>query len=297
MKKLLNLAASFVAVSVIVALTSCSAQTPKAQLKTDVDSLSYAVGIAQTMQGLDMYLSQLGVDSTNMADFIKGVEEGSKFDPENKKASAHAAGMQIGQMIVQQWVPGMTQQFFGNDSTLKISKTNLVAGFIAGATNKGLLMSKEEAQAFSTTKGQEIREKAMEAQYAEKKAADLKWLEENKSKEGVQVTASGLQYKVVKEGTGPKPTPADRVKVHYIGTKIDGSEFDSTAKHGGEPFEFSVGGGVIPGWIEGVQLMNVGSKYIFYVPYNLAYGAEGHPGSIDPFSTLVFEVELLEIVK
>ncbi len=296
MKKLLGFAATFVAVSVIVALTSCSAQTPKAQLKSDVDSLSYAIGIAQTMQGLDMYLSQLGVDSTNMADFIKGVEEGSKFNPENKKEAARAAGLQIGQMIVQQWVPGMTQQFFGNDSTMKINKESIVAGFIAGATNKGLLMTKEEAQTFTTTKGEEIREKAMEKQYAEKKAADLKWLEDNKTKEGVQVTASGLQYKVVKEGTGPKPTSADKVKVHYIGTKIDGSKFDSSVDRN-EPFEFSLGGGVIPGWIEGVQLMNVGSKYIFYIPYTLAYGVQGHPGSIDPYSTLIFEVELLEIVK
>ncbi len=296
MKKLFSFATAFVAIFVVVALTSCSAQTPKAELKSDVDSLSYAMGISQT-QGLDMYLGQLGVDSTNMADFVKGLEEGSKFDPKNKKANAHTAGIQIGQMIVQQMIPGMTQQVFGNDTTMKIDKANFVAGFVAAATNKGLKMSKEDAQAFASTKGQEIREKAMEAQYAEKKAADLKFLEDNKTKEGVQVTASGLQYKVVKEGTGPKPTPADRVKVTYVGTSIDGSEFDSTAKHGGEPFEFSVGGGVIPGWIEGVQLMTVGSKYIFYIPYNLAYGAQGSPGSIDPYSTLVFEVELLEIVK
>ncbi|GHV21992.1 hypothetical protein FACS1894174_06110 [Bacteroidia bacterium] len=198
-------------------------------------------------------------------------------------------------MIVEQWVPGFSQQFFGNDSTLKISKTGIVAGFIDAVTNKGLKMSKEEAQTFSNTKGQDIREKALEKQYAEQKNANSKFLEENKGKEGVQVTASGLQYKVVKEGTGPKPTSADKVKVNYVGTKIDGTEFDSSIKRN-EPFEFSLNGGVIQGWIEGVQLMNVGSKYIFYIPSDLAYGTQGNSG-IEPFSTLIFEVELLEIVK
>ncbi|MDR1369597.1 MAG: FKBP-type peptidyl-prolyl cis-trans isomerase [Dysgonamonadaceae bacterium] len=289
MKKLLGFATTFVAISAVVAFTSCSAQTPKADLKTNVDSLSYAMGVYQTTQGLDMYLMQMGVDSAYMVDFVKGLEDGIKFNPEDKKANAHAVGIQLGQMIVQQWIPGMTQQVFGNDSILKIDKTNFVAGFISGATNKDLKMSKEEAQVFSTTKASEIR-------YGEKKASDLKWLEENKTKEGVQVTASGLQYKVVREGDGPKPTPSNKVKVHYVGTRTDGSEFDSSVKNE-EPFEFSVGGGVIQGWIEGIQLMNVGSKYIFYIPYELAYGSQGSPGGIDPFSTLIFEIELLEIVE
>ncbi len=297
MKKLFSFAASLMAVSAVISMTSCNAQnSSSANLKTDVDSLSYAMGVTQTVQGLDMYLTQMGVDSTQMTDFIKGLQEGVNINPENKKENARQVGLQLGQMIVKQWIPGMTQQVFGSDSTMKIDKANFVAGFVAGATNKGLKMSKEDAQTFSTAKGQEIREKAMEKQYEAKKAADLKFLEENKTKEGVHVTPSGLQYKVINEGTGPKPAPTDKVRVHYIGTTIDGSEFDSSVKRN-QPFEFSLGGGVIDGWIEGVQLMTVGSKYIFYVPYNLAYGAEGRPGAIDPFSTLVFEVELLEIVK
>ncbi|MDR3060728.1 MAG: FKBP-type peptidyl-prolyl cis-trans isomerase [Dysgonamonadaceae bacterium] len=297
MKKLLHFAAVFVAVSIVVTLASCSgsAQT-KAELKTDIDSLSYAIGVSQTMSGLDMYLSQMGVDSVYMEDFVKGVKEGVKFNPNDKKENARTVGFQVGQMIVQQWIPGFSQQFFGNDSTVKIDKASIVAGFIDAATNKGLKMGKEEAQTFSTIKGEEIREKAMEKQYAEQKAANSKFLEENKGKEGVQVTPSGLQYKVVKEGTGPKPASTDKVKVNYIGTKIDGTEFDSSVKRN-QPFEFNLSGGVIQGWIEGVQLMNVGSKYIFYIPYELAYGVQGSPGSIEPFSTLIFEVELLEIVK
>ena len=295
MKKLLSFAATFVAVSVIVALTSCSAQTSKAQLKTDVDSLSYAVGVSQAMQGLDMHLMQMGVDSTTMADFIRGLEEGSKIDPENKKEAARMVGLQLGQLISQQWIPGMTQQFFGNDSTKKISRENLIAGLVTTVTNKNLKMSQEEAMAYFNTKSQELQEKAAEAQHADKKAAGLKFLEDNKANEGVVVTESGLQYKVITEGTGPKPTTTDNVKVHYVLSLIDGTKLESSIDNG-QPFGFSVAGGVIAGWLEGVQLMNVGSKYIFYIPYNLAYGAQGS-GRIEPFSTLIFEIELLEIVE
>ncbi|MBS0590584.1 MAG: FKBP-type peptidyl-prolyl cis-trans isomerase [Proteobacteria bacterium] len=118
------------------------------------------------------------------------------------------------------------------------------------------------------------------------------FLAKNKAKAGVKTTASGLQYEVVKEGTGPKPKATDTVKVDYVGTKINGEEFDASAKHGG-PATFQLNG-VIPGWTEGVQLMTVGSKYKFYIPAKLAYGENG-PGPIGPNATLVFDVTLLAI--
>ena len=119
------------------------------------------------------------------------------------------------------------------------------------------------------------------------------FLAANKSKTGVQTTASGLQYKVVKMGNGPKPTPDQTVTVNYKGTTIDGKEFDSSYKRG-EPAEFGVTQ-VIPGWIEGIQLMPVGSKFEFYIPANLAYGDRGAGETIPPGSTLIFEVELLSV--
>ena len=121
------------------------------------------------------------------------------------------------------------------------------------------------------------------------------FLAKNKEKTGVIVTPSGLQYEVIKMGTGPKPTPENEVKVHYTGTLIDGTEFDSSVKRG-EPVQFMVSG-VIPGWTEALQLMPVGSKFKLYIPENIAYGANGMGEVIKPFSTLIFDVELLEIVR
>jgi FKBP-type peptidyl-prolyl cis-trans isomerase FklB len=121
------------------------------------------------------------------------------------------------------------------------------------------------------------------------------FLAKNKEKSGVTTTASGLQYEVIKIGKGPKPTAQNTVKVHYIGTLIDGSEFDSSIKRN-KPAEFPVSG-VIPGWTEALQLMPVGSKFKIYLPASIAYGANGAGDVIKPYSTLIFELELLEIVK
>ena len=121
------------------------------------------------------------------------------------------------------------------------------------------------------------------------------FLAKNKEKSGVTTTASGLQYEVIKMGTGPKPNAKNTVKVHYVGTLIDGKEFDSSVKRN-EPATFPVAG-VIPGWTEALQLMPVGSKFRLFLPSSIAYGATGAGESIKPYSTLIFEVELLEIVK
>ena len=135
-----------------------------------------------------------------------------------------------------------------------------------------------------------------ETEYADNKLAGEKFLEENKTKPGVQTTASGLQYIVEKQGTGEKPTATSRVKVDYHGTLIDGTVFDSSVDRG-KPAEFGVSQ-VIKGWTEGLQLMPVGSKYKFFIPQELAYGAFPRQGGpIKPFSTLIFEVQLLEITK
>ena len=150
-------------------------------------------------------------------------------------------------------------------------------------------LSMEEAQMALQAQQQEVAAAAA----AEAEAKGKGFLAENKAKEGVKVTDSGLQYEVITEGTGPKPTADDTVSVHYVGTLMDGTEFDSSIARG-EPASFPLKG-VIPGWTEGLQLMNVGSKYRFVIPSNLAYGERGAGQAIGPGETLVFEVELLEI--
>lgn len=129
--------------------------------------------------------------------------------------------------------------------------------------------------------------------YKDHIAQNNEYLEKNKERSGVQVTPTGLQYEVIRMGNGPKPTTQNTVRVHYTGTLIDGSQFDSSVERK-EPLEIPVIG-VIPGWTEALQLMPVGSKFKLYIPENLAYGASG-AGEIKPYSTLIFEVELLEIL-
>lgn len=153
------------------------------------------------------------------------------------------------------------------------------------------------------TMKQEDADKVIQAYMMEKEKAkgedNLKkgqaFLEENKKKDGVKVTASGMQYIVLKEGTGPKPTLNDKVTTHYHGTLMDGTVFDSSVERG-QPASFPVSG-VIPGWTEALQMMSVGSKWKLFLPANLAYGERGAGGKIGPNSVLIFEVELLSIDK
>lgn len=169
----------------------------------------------------------------------------------------------------------------------------MVEGFVKGirGDSASLKMSPVEAQTFIQQYLTNIQMKEFEAEKTKGEA----FLAENRSKEGVITTESGLQYKVIKEGNGPKPSsPQDVVKVHYTGKLLDGTVFDSSA--GREPIEFQLDR-VIRGWTEGVQIMPTGSKYIFWIPSELAYGQQGAGQNIKPNSTLEFEIELLEIVK
>ena len=183
-----------------------------------------------------------------------------------------------------------------NLKTLPVGEANiddLIAGFIQAikGDSAAMKMTPETAQQYLQTYF--VEASAKEA--AQNKEAGEKFLAENKTKEGVITTESGLQYKVEKEGTGEKPTAADRVKVHYTGTLLDGTKFDSSVDRG-EPAEFGVSQ-VIRGWTEGLQIMPAGSKYIFWIPSDLAYGERGAGQDIKPNSVLKFEVELLEVIK
>lgn len=156
--------------------------------------------------------------------------------------------------------------------------------------DKATAMTSQEAQALLNTYFQEKQKAESQKAISEGKA----FLEENAKKEGVVTTKSGLQYEILTEGTGKQPKATDTVRCHYEGSLINGSVFDSSYKRG-EPAEFGLSQ-VIPGWTEGVQLMKEGAKYRFYIPYLLGYGENGAGNSIPPYSTLIFDVELIKVL-
>ena len=286
---------SFIAALAIVAagIVSCGKSTPKANLKSDVDTLSYAIGMAQT-QGLKEYLvERMDVDTTYMKEFIKGLNEGANAGDDKKKA-AYYAGIQIGQQISNIMMKNINREVFGNDSTKTISLKNFMAGFVSGVTGKNGLMTVEQAGQTAQTKMQQMKAEQMMKQYGPNKEKGEKFLAENAKKEGVKTLPSGVQYKVIKEGSGAIPADTSKVKVNYEGRTIDGKVFDSSYKRN-QPLTLRCNQ-TIKGWTDAMVHMPVGSVWEVYIPQNLAYG-EREQGDIKPFSVLIFKIELLGIEK
>ena len=286
---------SFMATLAIVAagMVSRGKSTPKANLKSDVDTLSYAIGMAQT-QGLKEYLvERMAVDTTYMKEFIKGLKEGANAGDDKKKA-AYYAGIQIGQQISNIMMKNINREVFGNDSTKTISLKNFMAGFVSGVTGKNGLMTAEQAGQTAQTKMQQMKAEQMMKQYGPNKEKGEKFLAENAKKEGVKTLPSGVQYKVIKEGSGAIPADTSKVKVNYEGRTIDGKVFDSSYKRN-QPLTLRCNQ-TIKGWTDAMVHMPVGSVWEVYIPQNLAYG-EREQGDIKPFSVLIFKIELLGIEK
>ena len=281
----------------VVMGSSCTAKAPKASLKNEVDSLSYAIGLSSS-QGLKQHLIMaMNVDSIYFNSFVKGFMDASNMNKSDKKKAAYMAGLQIGLQVGSGMTEGINNEFISlyGDSTIKANKADLLAGFLSDIVSKGdTLMTMEFAQNYIQTTTENLRNTKMEREFGANKDAGVKFLEANKGKAGVVALPSGLQYKVVKEGKGAIPVSTDVVKVNYKGTLIDGTVFDSSYERN-EPAEFGVTH-VIQGWIEALQLMPVCSKWELYIPQELAYGSADR-GTIKPYSALVFEIELLDIVK
>ena len=284
---------TFAAIAAVAAImiASCGNGTPRASLKTDIDTMSYAIGMSQT-QGLKDYLvGSLGVDTAYMNEFIKGLNEGANAG-DNKKKAAYYAGIQIGQQIANRMVKGINYQVFGDDSTKTISLKNFMAGFISATTGKHALMSVDSASVLATTMMKSIKAKEMEKTYGPNREAGEKFLAANAKKEGVKMLEKGVQYKVIKEGTGAIPADTSLVEVHYEGRLIDGTVFDSSYKRG-EPTKFRANQ-VIKGWTEALCHMPAGSVWEVYIPQEQGYG-EHEQGDIKPFSALIFKIELISV--
>ncbi len=279
------------AAGLAVLISSCSSSTPKADMKNDVDSLSYSIGMAQT-QGLKPYLvNRLGVDTTYLDEFVKGLNEGANAG-DNKKKTAYYAGIQIGQQISQQMMKGINYEIFGDDSTQTISLQNFMAGFVAGVLEKGGKMTMEQAQETAQVKMKEVKAKSLEKTFGENKKAGEKFMADIAKKAGIKKLANGVYYEVITEGKGEIPADTNRVKVNYEGRLINDTIFDSSYERKA-PATFRCNQ-VIPGWTEALTHMPVGSTWMVYIPQEQAY-AEREAGKIKPFSALKFKIELLSI--
>ena len=281
------------AVALAAIMGSCTNGTPKANLKDDVDTLTYAVGVAQT-QGLKEYLTQrMGVDTTYMDEFFKGLTEGANAGDSKKKA-AYYAGIQMGQQIAQQWIPGLSYEIFGEDSTRQVSLQNLLAGFISGASGKSCLMTADEAAQTMQTMMQTVKARVMAEKFGDWKKECEDYMAKIAKKEGIKELGDGVYYEVITEGTGAVPADTNKVSVNYEGKLLNDTIFDSSYQRG-EPAKFRCDQ-VIPGWTKALTNMPVGSTWMVYIPQEQAYG-EREAGKISPFSCLIFKIELLGIEK
>ena len=190
-------------------------------------------------------------------------------------------------------VKGINHELFGDDSTKTISLKNFMAGFVAGTTGKGGLMTVDSASVVAQNMMRSIKAKVLEKEFGANKKAGEDFLKENAKKEGIVTLPSGVQYKVLVEGKGAIPADTSRVKVNYEGRTLDGKVFDSSYKRG-QATDFRANQ-VIKGWTDALTHMPAGSTWEIYVPQELAYGERQQGADIKPFSMLIFKIELLEV--
>jgi FKBP-type peptidyl-prolyl cis-trans isomerase FklB len=270
------------------------------------DSLAYRYGILQG-DGFKQYVMQMGqplqvnckIDSAYIDEFIKGVKEGA-VDSLSAKEEAYAKGLLVGQLLTM--MSKDLHNFVYEDDSLnqqKINLNNIVAGFIEsieGDPNEAPEAHQIRIEAINTAfqnQTKEITAKKMEKKYGEYKKENEAYLKKNAKAEGVTVLPSGVQYKVLVEGTGALPTDSSELKINYEGKLIDGSTFDSSYERN-QPLTVSMANpSVIPGWVEVLKLMPAGSKWEVTIPQELAY-KEMERGPIKPFSTLIFTIEVLK---
>jgi len=261
------------------------------ELNSSSDSLSYAAGVALT-NGLIPYLLQQKVDTTLMTDFVRGLREGLRTADDSKQ-KAYMVGLDIARQVNERMVPGITEEF--KDSPDSIIASLLHRGFIAALEGDSTVFTYDAAEKLFSQKRTADKIAKTERLYGPNRDAGENFLKENAKNDSVIVLPSGLQYKVLVKGDGEVPLENQTVQVNYEGRLVDGTVFDASSKHGDKPSEFKPSQ-VIKGWTEALTMMPVGSKWQLFIPYYLAYG-DKNTGQIKPYSALIFDVELVGIVK
>jgi FKBP-type peptidyl-prolyl cis-trans isomerase FklB len=232
------------------------------------------------------------MDTTMKADFVRGLREGAR-SANDPKLNAYVIGLGVAREINERMLPGITEEF--KDSPDSIVGDLLYKGFIAAIEGDTTVFTYNVAEKLFTQKRAVDKIAKENKLYGPNREAGEKFMKENAKNDSVIVLPSGLQYKVLVKGDGEVPLENQKVQVNYEGRLIDGTVFDASSKHGDAPAEFTPKQ-VIKGWTEALTMMPVGSKWQLYIPYYLAYG-ERSAGEIKPFSALIFDVELVGIVK
>lgn len=293
MKKILLMAA----VAAGALFTACD-KTGNVEIKTDVDTIAYELGMAASpADQLPNYLVRMGSDSASVADYLKGFKEGMKLS-DDAKSIAYEMGKQHGMQTKQQMLSSVATQIFGEGSEETLSEALFLAGFMDVIEGKVRLVvdsveiTQQMAQFELQNRIQEKMNERARVEFAPNKQAGEEFLAAKAKEEGVVALSNGVLYKVIKEGkkNGKKPALTDKIKVAYKGMTIDGEEFDSS-----ESVEFPLAS-MIEGWKIAIPEMTEGSKWEIYIPQELAYGERGSMPAIKPFSALVFEVELFNVV-
>lgn len=271
--------------------SACNEGAPKANLKTDIDTLSYEMGMVMSAEKSDFenMLAQQGSDSAYVDEFIKGYIDGMK-SADDKKKLAYNMGLQAGMQIKMQ-LPMMEQQVFQGDSTKKVSVKNFVAGFTDYAKGKTTLIIDGD-----TINKIEANKRVIDYMFNKQKQASAEFLEAKAKEAGVKKLADGLMYKEISKGSGDERcTLNDSVVVKYEGKLVNGTVFDSSENMPGGSATLSLNS-VIKGWQTAISQMPVGATWEVYIPYDQAYGEQGS-GRIPPYSALTFKITLVKIVK
>ena len=273
------------AVMAVAVLASCGGTgSGKVAMKDVKDTISYSIGMGRAVRVYKDQLPYEIIDSVTLKSFVKGFMDAAKNPDDNAKL-AYALGYEIGCQEMTQAYIGLSENLFGPGE--EFNKSNYISGFRDGMLDNWKIMTFQEADETSNR----LYEYLTQRQFDKVKEENAAFLEKKAKEDDVVKTASGLLYQVIKLGNGgPKPTATSDVEVRYHGELIDGTVFDESTTT--VTFNLS---SVIKGWTEGLQLMSVGDKYRFFIPYNLAYGEQGAGNDIKPYSTLIFDVELVDI--